>query len=203
LTYQGGNSGLPPSTTFFVPLTIGLSILVAGMQTAWFIKKDLAYLRMTQFFGKLFLINFAVGVVTGIVLESQFGMNWSAYSRFVGDVFGAPLAREGLLAFFMESVFLGLWIFGWDKLTPRLHLATIWLPSGHVHPALRGTRGGRRVAHDPPHPGQRSAGAGRVRGRRAAARLLVLSLEECHEPRDPMVHSHRGPVDRLLRPGGL
>jgi cytochrome d ubiquinol oxidase subunit I len=111
----------------FVPLTIGLSILVAAMQTAWFVKKDQAYLRMTKFFGKLFLINFAVGVVTGIVLEFQFGMNWSAYSRFVGDVFGAPLAMEGLLAFFMESVFLGLWIFGWDKLSPRLHLATIWL----------------------------------------------------------------------------
>ena len=111
----------------FVPLTIGLSVLVACMQTAWLIRKDPAYLRMTKFFGKLFLINFAVGVVTGIVLEFQFGMNWSAYSRFVGDVFGAPLAMEGLLAFFMESTFLGLWIFGWDKLTPRLHLATIWL----------------------------------------------------------------------------
>jgi cytochrome d ubiquinol oxidase subunit I len=111
----------------FVPLTIGLSVLVACMQTAWLIKKDPAYLRMTKFFGKLFLINFAVGVVTGIVLEFQFGMNWSAYSRFVGDVFGAPLAMEGLLAFFMESTFLGLWIFGWDKLSPRLHLATIWL----------------------------------------------------------------------------
>jgi cytochrome d ubiquinol oxidase subunit I len=110
----------------FVPLTIGLSVLVAGLQTAWLIKKDPAYLRMTKFFGKLFLINFAVGVVTGIVLEFQFGMNWSAYSRFVGDVFGAPLAMEGLLAFFMESTFLGLWIFGWDKLSPRLHLATIW-----------------------------------------------------------------------------
>src|ERR1035438_3981141 len=111
----------------FVPLTIGLSILVAAMQTAWFVKKDQAYLRMTKFFGKLFLINFAVGVVTGIVLEFQFGMNWSAYSRFVGDVFGAPLAMEGLLAFFMESTFIGLWIFGWGKLSPRLHLATIWL----------------------------------------------------------------------------
>ena len=111
----------------FVPLTIGLSILVACMQTAWLIGKDPAYLRMTKFFGKLFLINFAVGVVTGIVQEFQFGMNWSAYSRFVGDVFGAPLAMEGLLAFFMESTFLGLWIFGWNKLSPRLHLATIWL----------------------------------------------------------------------------
>jgi cytochrome d ubiquinol oxidase subunit I len=111
----------------FVPLTIGLSILVACMQTAWFIKKDPEYLRMTKFFGKLFLINFAVGVVTGIVQEFQFGMNWSAYSRFVGDVFGAPLAMEALLAFFMESTFLGLWIFGWHRLSPRLHLATIWL----------------------------------------------------------------------------
>jgi cytochrome bd ubiquinol oxidase subunit I len=111
----------------FVPLTIGLSLLVACLQTAWLIRKDPAYLRLTKFFGKLFLINFAVGVVTGIVQEFQFGMNWSAYSRFVGDVFGAPLAMEALLAFFMESTFLGLWIFGWDKLSPRLHLATIWL----------------------------------------------------------------------------
>jgi len=111
----------------FVPLTIGLSLLVALLQTAWLVKKDPAYLRMTKFFGKLFLINFAVGVVTGIVQEFQFGMNWSAYSKFVGDVFGAPLAMEALLAFFMESTFLGLWIFGWDKLSPRLHLATIWL----------------------------------------------------------------------------
>ncbi len=111
----------------FVPLTIGISILVAVMQTAWLIKKDPVYLRMTKFFGKIFLINFAVGVVTGIVQEFQFGMNWSAYSRFVGDVFGAPLAMEGLLAFFMESTFIGLWIFGWNKLSPRVHLATIWL----------------------------------------------------------------------------
>jgi len=111
----------------FVPLTIGLSLLVACLQTAWLIRKDPVYLRLTKFFGQLFLINFAVGVVTGIVLEFQFGMNWSAYSKFVGDVFGAPLAMEALLAFFMESTFLGLWIFGWDKLSPRLHLATIWL----------------------------------------------------------------------------
>jgi len=110
----------------FVPLTIGLSLLVA-LQTAWMVKKDPAYLRLTKFFGKLFLINFAVGVVTGIVQEFQFGMNWSAYSKFVGDVFGAPLAMEALLAFFMESTFLGLWVFGWGKLSPRLHLATIWL----------------------------------------------------------------------------
>jgi cytochrome bd ubiquinol oxidase subunit I len=111
----------------FVPLTIGLSILVACMQTAWLRKKDPVYLRMTKFFGTLFLINFAVGVVTGIVEEFQFGMNWSAYSAFVGNVFGAPLAMEALLAFFLESTFIGLWIFGWNKLPPRLHLATIWV----------------------------------------------------------------------------
>jgi cytochrome bd ubiquinol oxidase subunit I len=111
----------------FVPLTIGLSLVVACMQTAWVIKKDPVYLRMTKFFGKIFLINFAVGVVTGIVQEFQFGMNWSAYSVFVGNVFGAPLAMEALLAFFLESTFIGLWIFGWNKLPPRVHLATIWL----------------------------------------------------------------------------
>jgi cytochrome bd ubiquinol oxidase subunit I len=111
----------------FVPLTIGLCLVVACMQTAWVIRKDPAYLRMTKFFGKIFLINFAVGVVTGIVQEFQFGMNWSAYSKFVGNVFGAPLAMEALLAFFMESTFIGLWIFGWNKLSPRVHLATIWL----------------------------------------------------------------------------
>jgi cytochrome d ubiquinol oxidase subunit I len=111
----------------FVPLTLGLSLIVAGMQTAWFRTKNPDYLRMTKFFGALFLVNFAMGVVTGIVQEFQFGMNWSAYSKFVGDVFGAPLAMEGLLAFFCESTFLGLWIFGWGRLSPRLHLATIWL----------------------------------------------------------------------------
>jgi cytochrome d ubiquinol oxidase subunit I len=111
----------------FVPLTIGLAPLVAIMQTAWYRTGKEHWLRLTHFFGKLLLINFALGVVTGIVQEFQFGMNWSAYSRFVGDVFGAPLAMEGLLAFFLESTFLGLWIFGWDKLPKGLHLATIWL----------------------------------------------------------------------------
>ncbi|AGL18175.1 cytochrome ubiquinol oxidase subunit I [Actinoplanes sp. N902-109] len=113
----------------FVPITIGMSALVAGLQTAWVRTGKEHYLRATKFWGKLFLINFAIGVVTGIVQEFQFGMNWSAYSRFVGDVFGAPLAIEGLLAFFLESTFLGLWIFGWDRLPRRLHLATIWLAS--------------------------------------------------------------------------
>ena len=111
----------------FVPITIGTSFLVAGMQTAWVRTGDEKWLRATKFFGKLFLINFAMGVVTGIVQEFQFGMNWSDYSRFVGDIFGAPLAIEGLLAFFLESTFLGLWIFGWDRLPKKLHLATIWL----------------------------------------------------------------------------
>ncbi|HWC36612.1 MAG TPA: cytochrome ubiquinol oxidase subunit I [Mycobacteriales bacterium] len=110
----------------FVPLTIGLGFFVAGMQTAWYRTRKPEYLRTTRFFGKLFLINFAIGVVTGIVQEFQFGMNWSAYSRFVGDIFGAPLAMEGLIAFFLESTFLGLWIFGWDRLPKKVHLATIW-----------------------------------------------------------------------------
>ena len=111
----------------FVPLTIGLAPLVAIMQTIWLRTGDDRWLRLTRFFGKLFLINFAIGVVTGIVQEFQFGMNWSEYSRFVGDVFGAPLAIEGLAAFFIESTFLGLWIFGWDRLPRKVHLATIWL----------------------------------------------------------------------------
>lgn len=111
----------------FVPITLGLSFLVAIMQTAWVRTGNDAWLRLTKFFGKIFLINFAMGVATGIVQEFQFGMNWSEYSRFVGDIFGAPLAVEGLLAFFLESTFLGLWIFGWDRLPKKLHLATIWL----------------------------------------------------------------------------
>jgi cytochrome d ubiquinol oxidase subunit I len=111
----------------FIPITIGMSVLVAILQTIWVRTGDERYLRATRFWGKLFLINFAMGVVTGLVQEFQFGMNWSAYSRFVGDVFGAPLAIEGLLAFFLESTFLGLWIFGWDRLPRRIHLASIWL----------------------------------------------------------------------------
>ncbi|MQA07948.1 MAG: cytochrome ubiquinol oxidase subunit I [Pseudonocardiaceae bacterium] len=109
-----------------VPLTIGLSVLVAGMQTAWVRTGKVQYLKMTKFWGKLLLVNFAMGVVTGIVQEFQFGMAWSEYSRFVGDVFGAPLAMEGLVAFFVESTFLGLWIFGWDRLSKKVHLACAW-----------------------------------------------------------------------------
>ena len=112
---------------FFVPVTIGLSVIVAGFETAWLRNRNPEMLRLTKFFGKLFTINFALGLVTGIVQEFQFGMNWSDYSRFVGDIFGAPLAIEALLAFFLESTFLGLWIFGWDKLPPKLHAACMWL----------------------------------------------------------------------------
>jgi cytochrome d ubiquinol oxidase subunit I len=111
----------------FVPLTIGLVTTVAIFQTAWYRTNKAKYLQLTHFFGKIFLINFAMGVVTGIVQEFQFGMNWSDYSRFVGDVFGAPLAFEGIAAFFLEATFIGLWIFGWDKLPKGVHLATIWL----------------------------------------------------------------------------
>ncbi|MEP7764991.1 cytochrome ubiquinol oxidase subunit I [Sanguibacter sp. 25GB23B1] len=111
---------------FYVPLTIGLAPLVAIMQTAWVRTGNERWLKLTKFFGKLLLINFAIGIVTGIVQEFQFGMNWSDYSRFVGDVFGAPLAMEALAAFFVESTFLGLWIFGWDKLSKKVHLACIW-----------------------------------------------------------------------------
>lgn len=112
---------------FFVPLSLGLSIIVALMQTIYVVKGDEKYKQMAKFWGKLLLINFAMGVVTGIVQEFQFGMNWSEYSRFVGDIFGAPLAVEALVAFFIESTFLGLWIFGWDKLSKRVHLTSIWL----------------------------------------------------------------------------
>ena len=111
----------------FVPLTISLSALVAGLQTAWVRTGKEKYFKATKFWGKLFLINIAMGVVTGIVQEFQFGMNWSDYSRFVGDVFGAPLAMEALIAFFFESTFIGLWIFGWDKLPKKIHCACIWM----------------------------------------------------------------------------
>ena len=110
----------------FVPVTIGLSFLIALLQTTWYRTKNPEYLRLTKFFGTLLLINVAVGVVTGLVQEFQFGMNWSSYARTVGDVFGAPLAMEGLAAFFLESTFLGLWIFGWNVLKPKIHLLTIW-----------------------------------------------------------------------------
>jgi cytochrome d ubiquinol oxidase subunit I len=113
----------------FVPVTIGLAFLVAVLQTSWHRNGLPEYRRVTRFFGILLLINVAVGVVTGLVQEFEFGMNWSTYSRFVGDVFGGPLAMEGLAAFFLESTFLGLWVFGWDRLPKRVHLACIWMVS--------------------------------------------------------------------------
>lgn len=112
---------------FFVPLTLGMTILVAVMETRYVQTGDETYKKMTKFWGKLFLINFGIGVVTGIVQEFQFGMNWSEYSRYVGDIFGVPLAIEALLAFFLESTFIGVWIFGWDKLSKKAHAATMWL----------------------------------------------------------------------------
>jgi len=111
---------------FFVPVSISLAFYLAIMQTAWYRTGKPKYLKMVKFWSKPFLICFAVGVVTGIVLEFEFGMNWSEYSKFVGDVFGAPLAMEALLAFFLEATFIGLWIFGWDRLPKGLHLACIW-----------------------------------------------------------------------------
>lgn len=113
----------------FVPLTLGLSILTAWMETKYVTTGDEMWLRMTKFWGKLFLINFALGVVTGITMEFQFGMNWSEYSRYVGDIFGAPLAIEATFAFFLESVFIGVWIFGWNKVSKKVHLTAIWLAS--------------------------------------------------------------------------
>ena len=113
----------------FVPLTIGLSLLVAILQTVWVRTGKVKYLKLTRLYGKIFLINFAMGVVTGIVQEFQFGMNWSNYSRFVGDIFGAPLAMEGLFAFFLEATFIGVWIFGWNRLPKKIHLLSIWMTS--------------------------------------------------------------------------
>ncbi|HMK63202.1 MAG TPA: cytochrome ubiquinol oxidase subunit I [Acidimicrobiales bacterium] len=111
----------------FVPVTIGLAFLVALLQTAWYRNGDETYRKLARFFGALLLINVAVGVVTGLIQEFEFGMNWSVYSREVGNVFGGPLAMEGLVAFFLESTFLGIWIFGWNRLSKRAHLVTIWL----------------------------------------------------------------------------
>jgi cytochrome d ubiquinol oxidase subunit I len=112
---------------FFVPVTLGLSLFLAILETKYVISGDELYKKMVKFWGKIFLINFAIGVVTGIVQEFHFGLNWSEYSRFMGDVFGAPLAIEGLMAFFLESTFIGVWIFGWDKLSKGAHAAVAWL----------------------------------------------------------------------------
>ena len=151
---------------FFVPVTIGLAFLTALLQTAWYRSKRDEYLRLTRFFGTLLVINVAIGVVTGLVQEFQFGMDWGAYSRLVGNVFGAPLAMEGLAAFFLESTFLGLWLFGWDKLPRRVHLATIWAVVVR-HGLVGGVHHGRQLVDAAPGrlpDGQRQTGAERHLG---------------------------------------
>ncbi|RBP97431.1 cytochrome ubiquinol oxidase subunit I [Bifidobacterium aemilianum] len=112
---------------FYVPMTIGLALAVAIMETIYVVKKDEVYKKMAKFWSKVFLLSFAVGVVTGIIQEFQFGMNWSNYSRFMGDIFGAPLAIEALLAFFLESTFIGVWMFTWDRFKPAVHVTFMWL----------------------------------------------------------------------------
>ena len=112
---------------FFVPVTLGLAMFLAILETKYVTSGEEIYKKMTKFWGKIFLINFAVGIVTGIVQEFHFGLNWSEYARFMGDIFGAPLAIEGLMAFFLESTFIGVWIFGWDKLSKKGHLAAAWM----------------------------------------------------------------------------
>ncbi|CAH6962246.1 cytochrome bd-I ubiquinol oxidase subunit I [Vibrio chagasii] len=111
----------------FVPLTIGLSFLLAVMESLYVMTNKTIYKDMTKFWGKLFGINFAVGVATGLTMEFQFGTNWAYYSHYVGDIFGAPLAIEALIAFFLESTLVGMFFFGWDKLSKRQHLSVTWL----------------------------------------------------------------------------
>src|SRR5215218_2623728 len=151
----------------FVPLTLGLAPLVATMQTLWQRTGDDAWLRLTRFFGTLLLINFAIGVATGLVQEFQFGMNWSVYSKYVGNVFGAPLAIEGVAAFFLESTFLGLWIFGWNRLSPRIHLATPGRADERVVAALGDIRALGLRPHDVRQPDRR---------RRRRPRRLMLAF---------------------------
>ena len=151
---------------FFVPVTIGLAFLTALLQTAWYRSRRDEYLRLTRFFGTLLVINVAIGVVTGLVQEFEFGMNWGAYSRLVGNIFGAPLAMEGLAAFFLESTFLGLWLFGWDRLSRRVHLLTIWAVALGIR-AVGGVHHGRQLLDAAPgrlHHGQRQAAAERHLG---------------------------------------
>ena len=175
----------------FVPVTIGLSFLVAVMQTLWHRSGDDEWRRLTRFFGNLLLINVAVGVVTGLVQEFEFGMNWSAYSRYVGDVFGGPLAMEGLAAFFLESTFLGLWLFGWDRLSRRMHLFCIWMVAlGSI--ALGGVHHGRQLV---------DAAPGRLRARRDERRAAAARRHRrgVHEPGLPLGLLPR-PAGRARRP---
>ncbi|WP_198017679.1 cytochrome ubiquinol oxidase subunit I, partial [Syntrophorhabdus aromaticivorans] len=111
----------------FVPLTLGLSLLIAIMETIYAVRGREEYRAMARFWGKLFLINFAMGVVTGLTLEFQFGTNWSRYSRYVGDIFGPLLAIEATVTFFLESTFIAVWAFGWNRLSPKVHALAIWL----------------------------------------------------------------------------
>jgi cytochrome d ubiquinol oxidase subunit I len=174
----------------FVPLTLGMSLFVAIFQTIWHRTGDVKWLHLTRFFGKIFLINFAMGIVTGIVQEFQFGMNWSSYSRFVGDVFGAPLAFEGLMAFFFEATFIGLWIFGWNKLPAastshhlddgRRHLAV-----GVLHPR------GQRVHAEPEGLPDVDRGPPRRDGR------LLAGADQPGRPDAVPAHHLRG--DHVLR----
>lgn len=117
----------------FIPITLGTSLYLAVLETRYVISGDELYKSMVKFWSKIFLINFAIGVVTGIVQEFHFGFNWSEYSRFVGDVIGVPIALDSLLAFFLESTFIGIWIFGWDKLSKKAHAVTIWLVAIGAH----------------------------------------------------------------------
>ena len=133
----------------FVPVTIGLAFLVAILQTMWHRSGRPGAPPAARFFGTLLVINIAIGVVTGLVQEFEFGMNWSAYSRFVGDVFGAPLAMEGLAAFFLESTFLGLWLFGWDRLPKRIHLG-LHLAGGVRRGAVGGVHHGGQLVDAAP-----------------------------------------------------
>ncbi|NQU44046.1 cytochrome ubiquinol oxidase subunit I [bacterium] len=111
----------------FVPLTLGLSLLIAVMETSYVTTGDKMYRRMARFWGRIFMLNFGIGIITGITLEFQFGTNWSRYSEYVGDIFGSLLAIEATVAFFLESTFIGIWFFGWNRISPKLHAVCIWI----------------------------------------------------------------------------
>ena len=174
----------------FVPLTLGLSILIAIMETLYVRTGDEDYRRMAKFWGKIFLINFAVGVVTGITLEFQFGTNWSRYSKYVGDIFGSLLAIEATVAFFLESTFLAVWVFGWNRLSPRLHCLCIWLVA--VASSLS-----RLV--DPDRQ-RLDAAPGGLRPPQRPGRTVGLSGRDHPALRLPDILPHR---QRRLHPGGL